>query len=164
MRSVLLPMVLVGLPLLAAGNPKVADIAWLEGRWIGEKNGGAIEEHWSPPLENNMIGMFRLFFDEQAQVYEFMTIEQTPSGLMLYLRHFGQKLADKDEAAKPMVFFATPDPPPARSVVFDRIDKPETRTKLYYRREGNKLTVALDQLINGKRNIEIFEFSRAGGA
>lgn len=27
--------------------------------------------------------------------------------------------------------------------------------------EGKKLVMALDQLINGKRNIEVFEFDRA---
>lgn len=164
MRYVLPLWCALAFPVLAGdGVPKLADIAWMEGQWVGEKEGGVIEEHWSKATENSMIGMFRLFYDEQAQLYEFMAIEQTDMGLTLYLRHFGQKLMAKEERDKPMVFFATPEPPPARSVVFDRIDKPETRTKLYYRMEGKKLAVTLDRLINGKRNIEAFEFDRAPG-
>ena len=68
----------------------------------------------------------------------------------------------QSRAGEPWVFFATPEP--ARSVVFDPVDKPETRIKCYYPMDVDKPTLALVWLINGKPNVEVFEFNRAGGA
>lgn len=46
MRYVLPLLCALAFPMLAGdGVPKLADIAWLEGCWIGEKSGEIIEEH-----------------------------------------------------------------------------------------------------------------------
>lgn len=162
-RRFLLTLAVVTYPCLAAdGVAKLSDLAFLEGRWIGEKDGGKIEEVWTAVTDNNMSGVFRFLNDDQAQRYELKAIDQTNQGIFLYLRHFGQKLAAGEE--KPMVLFGTPEPGPEKAVRFERIDKPETRMKIYYRIDGDKLTVAVDQLIERKRNIEVYEYQRAGSA
>jgi hypothetical protein len=47
-------------PDAARPKAKIADLAWIQGRWVGEGLGGTVEEIWSPPIGDSMLGMFRL--------------------------------------------------------------------------------------------------------
>ena len=38
---------------------KIADIAWLQGHWVGKALGGDTEEMWMPPQHGVMLGMYR---------------------------------------------------------------------------------------------------------
>ena len=96
--ATLLLCILGALPAIPAEPPaeeptfRIADLAWLAGRWTGEGFGGKVEETWSPPTAGTMTGTFRL--DSQAEgrwtptFYEFMVILETPDGIVLRLKHF----------------------------------------------------------------------------
>src|SRR5690606_30910946 len=61
----------------APGAATIADVAWLEGRWVGEGLGGAAEETYSPPAGGAMIGAFRsLKADGQPNFYEFVLLAE----------------------------------------------------------------------------------------
>ena len=43
----------------AASGDDVQRLAWLEGRWAGEKDGVSMEEHWTGPGGGALLGLHR---------------------------------------------------------------------------------------------------------
>jgi hypothetical protein len=91
----------------------VTDLAWLEGRWVGAMGDAAIEEHWSAPEGNVILGMFRLTqplaegADPAAPrlgFSELWTVEPGPAGPRLLLRHFSPGLVGWEDKDSPLVF------------------------------------------------------------
>jgi hypothetical protein len=82
---------------------KVADLAWLEGRWVGKGLGGTVEEVWTPPLGDSMMGMFRLVKDGKVVFSEHCFITEVDGSILLKLKHFDRELKgweDKDASVK----------------------------------------------------------------
>lgn len=89
----------------AASPPaNIEDVAWLEGRWIGEGLGGCAEESLSPPVAREMMGKFRqLNADGVLRFYEFYTIAERNGSLLWRIKHFSPDLEgweDKDKATE----------------------------------------------------------------
>ncbi len=80
-----------------AAKAKVADLAWMQGRWTGKAFGGEAEEVWSPTLGNTMMGMFRLVKDDHVVFYEFCTLVEEDGGVRLRLKHFHPDLKGWEE-------------------------------------------------------------------
>lgn len=68
---------------------KVADLAWMSGSWAtapGTAQGTAqrktqIEEHWTRPAGDTMIGMGRTQKDGKTVFFEYLRIEARPDGI-----------------------------------------------------------------------------------
>lgn len=78
----------------------INDLTWLSGSWRGEKDSGVIEEQWSRPEGDAMMGMFRWVKSDGVFFYEFMTIEQNKEGLTLRIKHFNPGLIGWEEKDK----------------------------------------------------------------
>ena len=146
-----------------AAPPGAAEFAWMEGRWTTEKWGGPMEEVWSRPLGNTVMGMFRLVKDGKPSFYEFMTIEAGESGTYFYLRHFyGKSVAWEDKAA-PVVFSVVRASAQAREAVFERTTSDTgERTRLSYRLDGeDRLIAVLEKEKAGQTSREEFVYRRA---
>jgi hypothetical protein len=65
----------------------LSELSFLSGHWTGEAFGGTVEEVWSEPSANAMMGMFRLQFDEIDKLYEFLLIEETDEGIQMRFKH-----------------------------------------------------------------------------
>ena len=48
------------------GSTSVADLAWIAGEWVGDSGDTWIQEIWTQPTADTMIGMFRLIGDGQT--------------------------------------------------------------------------------------------------
>lgn len=90
----------------AASPPaKIEDVAWLEGRWIGEGLGGCAEESLSPPVAREMMGKFRqLNADGTLRFYEFYTIAERDGSLLWRIKHFSPDLEGWEEKDKSTEF------------------------------------------------------------
>ena len=66
----------------------IDDIAWLQGHWKGNAFGGWGEEIWSGPADGAMMGMYRAVRADTVWLYEFFTIVEEDSSLILRLKHF----------------------------------------------------------------------------
>ena len=75
----------------------VTDFAFISGHNRGESEGGIIDEHWSEPAADGMIGMFRYIKNGKVQRYEFLAIEMTTEGPVLRLKHFNPGLTGWEE-------------------------------------------------------------------
>ncbi len=75
----------------AQGKPadSLAKLKFLAGAWKGELDGDLVEEHWSEPAGESLIGMFRwVGKDGKVRLYELLSIKAEADGPTLRLRHF----------------------------------------------------------------------------
>jgi hypothetical protein len=130
---------------------KLEDLNFICGHNRGEQNGAIIDEHWSEVGGDTMIGMFRQIKDGKAQMYEFLTIEQTATGPVLRLRHFDPGLVGWEEKAQASSYPLVSWKP--NEAVFERPDK---ATRLVFRSTSKEtLDVTLER--KGKKP-EIFQY------
>jgi len=96
----------VGPLAVAEPTPSTAltDLAWIAGDWVGAAGDSFIQEQWSAPQGDDMMGMFRLVQDGKVVFYEFMTIRQEASGPVLRIKHFDPGLVGWEEKGESIVF------------------------------------------------------------
>lgn len=76
---------------------KIGDLAWMAGHWVGTGLGGVSEEVWSPPLGNNMMGMFRVVRDGKVSFYELCAFVEEGGSLAMKVKHFNPDLTGREE-------------------------------------------------------------------
>lgn len=133
----------------APGNGSLEDLAWLQGYWVGNGLGGHVDELWLPPVDNSMIGTFRLAIDSTLIFSEFMIIEEIDGKLLLKLKHFNRDLSPWEEKDHWTQF---------------KFIKSEGQTAwfngLTYQRVDDTLNVYLQLTQNGQSRIETFTFQK----
>ncbi len=88
-----------------SSSASLADLAWIQGHWILERNGDLLEEIWSAPEGNSMMGMFRwVKKGGKVWLFELMTISQEGNKVLYRFRHFGGDLKAWEEKEKPLSF------------------------------------------------------------
>lgn len=75
----------------------IADAGWLTGHWVGEGFGGRLEEIWLPPVQSQMIGLFRMERAGRPIVYEMLLIEEHEGGLRYRVKHFNPDFTGWEE-------------------------------------------------------------------
>jgi hypothetical protein len=82
----------------AASPPaKIADLAWLEGVWLGKGLGGETEEAYSAPLGGAIVGYFRFVKDGKLVFYEIVTLVEEGGSVLIRLKHFNADLTGWEE-------------------------------------------------------------------
>ncbi len=84
---------------LDAQKPAMANIEqmnWLCGHWKGSIASANIEEIWVEPQGHQMMGIFRMY-NEEIELYEFMSISENDGSLTLKIKHFDKNLIAKEE-------------------------------------------------------------------
>jgi hypothetical protein len=119
----------------------VEDLAWLAGSWRGEKDGTTIEEQWSKPVGNAMMGMFRWLQEGRVRFYEFMTIEREAEGIVLRIKHFGPGLIPWEEEQESVAFVLVE--VNAVEAVFVEQDMPDPLWIVYQRSDEDNLVAYL---------------------
>lgn len=79
----------------------IKDLAWMEGRWVCRQKGDLLEETWSAPNGDCMMGMFRWMKGDKVWMYELMTIIADGDEIVFRLKHFDRKMVgweEKDES------------------------------------------------------------------
>jgi Domain of unknown function (DUF6265) len=123
--------------------------SWLVGHWHGTGLGGQVDEVWSPAVNGQMIGHFRLAKDGKPVFHEFMILEEHEGGLRLRVKHFNPDMVGWEDKDKSVDFGFV-------SVQPDRL----TFRGLVLRREGpDRLEIALTmRTSNAERKVELFQF------
>ena len=116
---------------------------FLEGRWVAEEGDQYIEETWSPPREDALVGCLRWARKGNVWLYELMSIETDEEhGLVFRLRHFERGLkpwaAEKDG---PLTY-------PLLDVgdgyaIFENPERDSPR-RFVYRRSGDELSMRVE--------------------
>lgn len=140
------------------GATRVSSLAWLAGSWRGVADSTRLEEHWSAPAGDCMMGMFRAVRAGHVRAYQFMSLEQDPEGVLLRVKRFDPGLVGKEDRDRSVVFRL------ARATwheaVFD-YEGPESPKRLTYRRAGHdSMYVRLERVQGGEHGVMNFRFVR----
>jgi hypothetical protein len=93
------------LPAGAASPPaRIADVAWLAGRWVGEGLGGAVEEVYSPATGDTMVGHFQMAKNGAVQFFELVQFREEKGSLVYRVKHFNPDLKGWEEKSDSVVF------------------------------------------------------------
>lgn len=68
----------------AAPGDGVAALAWLEGRWVGEKDGVSMEELWTAPRGGALLGLHSDVKAGKLVSWEFLRIDTTAEGTFYF--------------------------------------------------------------------------------
>jgi hypothetical protein len=116
---------------------------FLAGTWQGEMNGAFVEEIWSTPRGNNIVGTFRwLRADGTPAMLEMLAITQEASGLRLRLRHYSALLHAKEETDKPITLKLTENSP--SHAVFAAEQDAGSLEQIVYRVENDTLHITVE--------------------
>lgn len=124
-------------------SPKatMSDVQWIQGHWTGEALGGQVEEIWSAPLGNSMMGSFKLVHDGKVKFYEIITISEIEQTVIMRLKHFDSELKgweEKDETVDFKLVKLTPDKVFFDGLTFERISDEEMNVYVRFESEGDK--------------------------
>jgi len=89
---------------------KLADLAWLEGRWRGDWGPRTAEQAWLAPKAGVMTGIFQLVENDKPLVIEVFTLVEKPDGIDLYLRHFTPELVPWEKSGATLLKLSSLDP------------------------------------------------------
>jgi len=138
-------------PLVGAESPQpasLADLSWMAGDWVGGEGDSLIEEQWSAPEGNDMMGMFRLIQEDNVVFYEFMTITLGPSGIVLRIKHFDPGLVGWEDKTDSVVFDLQEIGD--HRAVFETV-KDGNPERLVFERSQDELVITLEKPADGTR-------------
>jgi Domain of unknown function (DUF6265) len=73
------------------------DVAFMQGHWLGNFNGGPIEAFWAAPAGDNLTGFMRMMKEDKVTMYEMLVFEQTANGPIVLVKHFKPGLIALEE-------------------------------------------------------------------
>ena len=112
---------------------KLSKLTWLSGTWVANVDGDYLEEIWSEPVGDTMMGVFRWVKGGKVWINEIVTITADSDGLVFRLRHFDRKMTAWEDKDKPFYYpvkhigrdeivFENPQRDHPRSITYRRVD------------------------------------------
>ena len=126
------------------------DIAWLAGDWQIMSSSQCVEEQWTAPSSNMLVGMSRTVGGGRTTSFEFMRIEARADGIFYVAQPGG----------RPPVDFKLASESPTE-LVFVNPGHADHLKKVIYRREADgRLTARIEGESNGKAFSEDYPYQR----
>lgn len=143
-----------------AADKSIKQLTFIHGRWTGQSKSGAfVEEYWSAPEGDSMVGYCRFIKDGKTSFYELLAIVKHAEDIVLRMKHLdGEFVAwsDKEEAGDCKLVSST-----ATEAVFDN-GNAQHRVKVTYRKtDANTMHVDVEDTAEGKTTLHPFEYKLA---
>jgi len=125
-------------------HSSINSLAWLSGCWGGKEEEGVVDEQWSRPAGNSLVGASRIVRDDRTVSTEFLEIREAAEGLVLTVHPLGQPSVSYrlKSAGKTSAVFENPAHDFPRRIV--------------YQRKGGNLTVRAEgDESDGRRAIRL---------
>jgi len=129
-------------------KPALNDLGWMTGSWIGTVQGVEMEEHWTAPKGNSMIGVHRDVAKGRTVSFEFLRIESQKDQIVYLSMPNGRSPATPfplKEVSGTRVVFENP-----------THDFPQ---RIIYWKDGNDLRARIEGTMNGKAESEEWRWS-----
>jgi len=139
-------------------SAKIGDVAWIAGHWGTEMDGDQLDEHWSKPDGDCMMGMFRWMKDDKVWIYELLTIRQEKGTLVLRFRHFDGDLTSWEPKDEPLTYWLSSIT--KSEVVFENPKSEKARLFAFRLDDANAMTVRVGALREGKIEVREFHYER----
>jgi hypothetical protein len=146
MRSIVtaVALVLAGVGAGVAQDAELTMFAWLAGTWETTQGSRVVEELWTPPTSNAMIGMSRTVTGGRTAEFEFLRIEKRGADLFYVPQPNG----------RPPVAFKLTSSSGGR-FIFENTTGEDRVSTIEYRREGDD---ALYARVEGAQDGKPFAF------
>ena len=134
----------------APSKSTLESLAWMAGSWSGTATGIEMEEHWTSPKGNSMIGIHRDVGKGRTLLFEFLRIEQQKDQIVYLSMPNGRSPATPfplKEASGTRVVFENP-----------AHDFPQ---RIIYWKDGADLRARIEGTQNGKPGGEEWRWSPA---
>ena len=133
-------------------KPVLADLSWMAGSWTGvDRRGVEMEEHWTAPKGNSMVGIHRDVGKGRTLLFEFLRIEQQGDQIVYLSMPNGRSPATPfplKEVSGTRVVFENP-----------THDFPQ---RIIYWKDGNDLRARIEGTMNGKTGSDEWRWSPGG--
>jgi hypothetical protein len=126
---------------------KVADLAWMSGSWVTTQGKTQIEEHWTKPAGDSMIGMGRTLKDGKTIFFEYLRIEVRADGIF-YVAHPKARMGTDFKLMRLS----------ANEALFENPAHDNPKKILYRRTPDGSLTARVEGDENGKPVSEEFHY------
>lgn len=134
----------------------IGDLRFISGAWRGTQGGAVIEEQWTEPEGDAMVGMARVVSSGKTRLTELGLIQERAGRVVLMLRHFGKDQVAREEKNAPLLFVL-------KTLIGRRAEflEESTGTRLVYERTAeDRLTVTLIKSVDGREVRSPFEYRR----
>lgn len=134
----------------------IGDLRFVSGAWRGVQGGSVIEEYWTEPEGDAIVGLARVVSGGKTRQTEIGVMQEQEAGVVLILRHFGRGQVAKEEKDAPLVFVL-------KDLVGRRAEFVEEKsgTRLVYERTAeDRLAVTLIKTVSGKEVRSPFEYRK----
>jgi hypothetical protein len=124
---------------------------WLAGDWVLVDSGRCVEEHWTAPSANSMVGAGRTVKDGRTTSFEFMRIEARADGIFFVAQPGGRAPIDFKLAGDP-----------GSDLVFLNPGHADHLTRVIYRHgDGDSLNARVEGADAGKPFAVDYAYRRA---
>jgi uncharacterized protein DUF6265 len=126
------------------------DIAWLAGDWQIASSTQCVEEQWTAPSSNMLVGMSRTVAAGLTTSFEFMRIEARADGIFYVAQ----------PAGRPPVDFKLASESPTELVFVNPGHADHLKKVIYQREADGRLTARIEGENNGKTFAEDYPYQR----
>ena len=139
-------------------RPRIADVGWIAGNWIKQDEKNLLQELWTQPTGDSMVGTFRWIKNGKVWIYELMTIREEDDTLVFRFRHFGNDLEAWEPKTEPITYrlLSLSD----RKAVFENPDDAEHHRYELSRPDEDTLMVRVGAKREGKIGYSEFRYKR----
>ncbi len=145
-----------------AASDKLAKIAWMQGSWTATVDGDYLDEYWSPPHADSMIGFFRWVKKDKLWMSEMLSILTEGDNIVLRVKHFDRSMVGWEEKDKPLTLPLVKQS--AEESVFETPDQTGEKSeavRLTYRKTGaDTMDIVLEVKEKEKERRSEFHFKR----
>ena len=146
----LLPLTLLTASILVSqSQPPLATLNWLANNWTGPIGQATTEENWTPAAAGLMLGVSRTYNADRLLSFEFLRIEQRPTGIFYVAQPEGRPPTD---------FKATSVTP--NEVVFENPQHDHPKSITYHLDAPKRLVITLEGDEKGKHVKQTFRLER----
>lgn len=143
----------------AQSGPQMSDLAFIEGHWVAEHGNDELEEIWSSPVGDSMMGMFRWIKDGKVWLYELLCIRKEGEGIVFRFRHFSNELVPWEPEDEPLTFSLVGSS--EGEAVFENPDRENPRRYSFIKDGDDGLRVHVQGYREGRLEPgDVFEYQR----
>ena len=138
---------------VTSATPDLKGLAWLAGNWTGRQDGMEMEELWTRPKGNTMLGVHRDVKGGRTASFEFMRIEATAEAITYWA-------SPRGKPATPFKLIELRN----KRVVFENVAHDFPNRIIYWLDTKGSLHAKIEGTLNGKPAAEEWTWrrSRAG--
>ncbi|QOI99735.1 MAG: hypothetical protein HRU70_04270 [Phycisphaeraceae bacterium] len=141
----------------------VRSLAFLEGRWVGTMGDDPVEETWSPPMGDSVVGMFRWQNESRTTLWELLSIRDEGGVPVLRLRHFNADFAPWKGECEGVAAMPASELTPSRVVFTNPSPIGGVSSCAYERTPADRLAIEIRFKDPGRPTLR-FDLGRAGAS